>query len=262
MDADAAAYIEAVETADGAAMPQYKKDAITLYVMGCKLDSSLISGVSNWEATKASCLWAGPKTLAGATVPLRGPAPTLFNFVAGDYSQTTGLLGDGTAKYADINWFEDSVGLNNIHGSVFITSPANTLGPNAGIFGSITGGNSLILFPTGTGAYGARCRSSTVASFANGRPLGFVGISRSASDQFITRAGQQNYTHAIDSAGTTPGSMRLFRRGDGNCNTVGIAAYSFGESVDLVALDLRQRLYMQRITGPHGRGFPLSRLVN
>ena len=64
-DTDAAAYITAVETADGQALETAVADAINAFVVGCKAD-----GI--WDAIKASCIMAGARTLNGALVPLVG----------------------------------------------------------------------------------------------------------------------------------------------------------------------------------------------
>jgi hypothetical protein len=96
MDPDAAAYITAVETADGQALEEKTKIAIDNFVLGCKAD-----GI--WNAIKASCILAGARTRLGALTPLVGTAPTSFNFVDGDYNRKTGLVGDGSTKYLDSN---------------------------------------------------------------------------------------------------------------------------------------------------------------
>jgi hypothetical protein len=69
IDSDAAAYIAAVEAADGQALETATRTAIDSFVKGCKND-----GI--WNAIKASCILAGARTLAGALVPLVGTAPT------------------------------------------------------------------------------------------------------------------------------------------------------------------------------------------
>jgi len=66
-------------------------------VLGCKAD-----GV--WSAIKASCILAGARTLAGALVPLVGPDPNSFYFVAGNYNRKTGLKGNGSNQYIDTNY--------------------------------------------------------------------------------------------------------------------------------------------------------------
>jgi hypothetical protein len=95
-DVDAIAYIAAVEVADAEPLELGVKRSINAFVKGCKAD-----GI--WDAIKASCIMAGARTLAGALVPLKGTAPTNFNFVSGDYNRKTGLVGDGSTKYLDSN---------------------------------------------------------------------------------------------------------------------------------------------------------------
>ena len=89
-DPDAAAYIAAVEAADGQALETGVKDAINAFVLGCKAD-----GI--WNAIKASCILAGARTLAGALVPLVGAAPSQVGAAGGwNYTRKTGLAGNGT----------------------------------------------------------------------------------------------------------------------------------------------------------------------
>ena len=97
-DADAQAYITAVETADGQALETAVKDAINAFVVGCKAD-----GI--WNAIKASCILAGARTLNGVLVPLAGAAPTNNGFVGAgtDYNRKTGLLGNGSSKWLNSN---------------------------------------------------------------------------------------------------------------------------------------------------------------
>jgi hypothetical protein len=73
LDSDAAAYIAAVEAADGQSLEVDVKTAINNFIVGCKAD-----GI--WTALKASCILSGARTLSGALVPLVGTAPTNFNF--------------------------------------------------------------------------------------------------------------------------------------------------------------------------------------
>jgi len=96
-DADASTYIEAVEAADTQALETGVRYAINDFVIGCKND-----GI--WDAIKACCILAGARTLAGALVPLVGPDPNSFYFVAGDYNRKTGLKGNGSNQYIDTNY--------------------------------------------------------------------------------------------------------------------------------------------------------------
>jgi hypothetical protein len=101
-DADANAYMAAVEAADGEPLELGVRLAITDFVLGCKSD-----GI--WTAIKASCILAGARTLTGALVPLVGAAPTNNNFVSGDYNRKTGLVGDGSTKYLNSNLFVNAL---------------------------------------------------------------------------------------------------------------------------------------------------------
>jgi hypothetical protein len=83
-DPDAAAYLRAVEAADGQALETPVKRAVDDFFKGTKADGTF------WDALKASCILCGARTLAGALVPLVGTAPTNNNFVAGT---TTGRRG-------------------------------------------------------------------------------------------------------------------------------------------------------------------------
>ena len=70
IDPDAAAYIAAVEAADGQMLEPALVTAYNEFFVGCKADASPFAGVSNFDAIKASCIMAGARTLAGALVPL------------------------------------------------------------------------------------------------------------------------------------------------------------------------------------------------
>jgi hypothetical protein len=72
LDADAAAYIAAVEAADGQALEAGVRWNIDQFVRGCKAD-----GI--WTAIKASCILSGARTLSGALVPLVGSAAYKLN---------------------------------------------------------------------------------------------------------------------------------------------------------------------------------------
>jgi hypothetical protein len=92
LDPDAYNYIKAVETADGQALEPTTRKAYDKFIRSCKQDGML-------DLIKACCILAGARTLNGALVPLKGTAPTNFNFVGSDYNRKTGLKGDGSNKY-------------------------------------------------------------------------------------------------------------------------------------------------------------------
>jgi len=230
MDPDAAAYITAVETADGQALEEKVKIAIDNFVLGCKAD-----GI--WSAIKASCILAGARTLDGALVPLVGTAPTNYNFVAGDYDRETGLKGDGSTKYLDSNRANNADPQNSNHNALYIsetTSSKRIL--NSGTDNSLPGTNTIACAGN---AFNIRQRSSIVVTGlgSNGNN-NFVSINRNTSSQFQLRSGGTTTTHSSTSETPTSTTITLYF-GAGGYAAHRLAFYSIGESLDLSLLDAR-----------------------
>ena len=229
MDPDAAAYITAVETADGQALEEKVKIAIDNFVLGCKADGL-------WNAIKASCILAGARTLDGALVPLVGAAPTNYNFVAGDYNRETGLVGDRATTYLDSNRANNADPQNDKHLAVYESSLGNV---SAVLLGStnVTGRSALVSF-TGSGISG---RINTLFSVDNvAETVGFVGATRSTSTTSTTRANRTSTS--FNSTSQTPNSANLavFSVTEGAAfSNARIAFYSIGEALDLALLDSR-----------------------
>jgi hypothetical protein len=229
MDADAAAYITAVETADGQALEEKVKIAIDNFVLGCKAD-----GI--WSAIKASCILAGARTLAGALVPLVGTAPTNVGslFGSGDYNRKTGLAGNGSNKYLDANRASNADPQNNHHLSAFVTSQGVNL-----IIGSLGGLDYTELLVAGGNANG-RSRNAANNQVASQSIASFHGVARSASTNYTARKYGLNQIVSATSQTPTSTSFKVFARGDGTLlGTHRIAFYSIGESLDLALLDAR-----------------------
>jgi hypothetical protein len=236
MDPDAAAYITAVETADGQALEEKVKIAIDNFVLGCKAD-----GI--WSAIKASCILAGARTLNGALVPLVGTAPTNYNFVAGDYNRETGLKGDGSTKYLDSNRANNADPQNSSHNAVYVTG-LDTLDTTSVVMaGGVNqaGANNLGYSATYPNTF-LRNRSGSPNSPASGGGQGQVGLFGTS------RNNSANYEYFIDGLiGTltqtsqTPdsGDVLIFNRLDGAHTDARLAFYSIGESLDLALLDAR-----------------------
>jgi hypothetical protein len=238
MDTDAAAYITAVETADGQALEEKTKIAIDNFVLGCKAD-----GI--WDAIKASCILAGARTRLGALTPLVGTAPTSFNFVDGDYNRKTGLVGDGSTKYLDTNRANNADPQNNNHLATFATSTASTSARHylgafrttpTNIFTGIIDNNGQLSFNVNTlGGFGASGVGNTLT--------GFFGASRPSVNLTTGRAGQVTYTSG--NASVAPSTLNHFvfcRNLNGTANGLSTrrhAFYSIGESLDLTLLDAR-----------------------
>jgi hypothetical protein len=231
MDPDAAAYITAVETADGQALEEKTKIAIDNFVLGCKQD-----GI--WSAIKASCILAGARTRLGALTPLVGTAPTSFNFVDGDYNRKTGLVGDGSTKYLDSNRNNNADPENSNHNAVYIsTAHTGGVGQYLGSGAVLAGRNNLGQNPGGPELF-ARSRSSTAAVLA-GTGIGFLGHARSSDASFILRGNGTNLTVVLISATPENATVDVFRRAPGSYANARLAFYSIGESLNLALLDAR-----------------------
>jgi hypothetical protein len=243
MDADAAAYITAVETADAQALEERTKIAIDNFVLGCKAD-----GI--WTAIKASCILAGARTLTGALVPLVGTAPTNVGFIGigTDYVRKTGLVGNGSSKAIDANRNRQADPQDNAHVSVYI-SQATSLNDvyYYGAFVGGAGGTGLTYESLSLSTVGW-LGSSNLRTFAGLRDIsGFAGATRSTASQFTSRAQKQSVTHANTSQAPVNTKLVFFATNQNTSGTFAavahsnarIAFYSIGESLDLQKLDAR-----------------------
>jgi hypothetical protein len=234
MDADAATYITAVETADTEPLEEKTKIAIDNFVLGCKAD-----GI--WSAIKASCILAGARTLAGALVPLTGTAPTNFNFVSGDYNRKTGLVGNGSTKYLNSNRNNNADPQNNKHMSLY-----GSFSVASGIEQQVMG---VAFTNTGWTAFNLDNRATSgFQPWINGLnypsgmvPLsqsGFFGGTRSGSTIINSRVGSADYSRTVNSDSPASGLITVFGGGSAASNGR-IAFYSIGESLNLALLDAR-----------------------
>jgi hypothetical protein len=237
-DSDAAAYLAAVQAADGQLLEPATRQAINAFVVGCKAD-----GI--WTAIKASCILAGARTLAGALVPLVGTAPTNFNFVSGDYNRKTGLMGNGSTKYLNSNRNNNTDPQDSHHLAVFV-SQAATSGPS--IYptyigsGSSFAGASVFGRLNNNGNIYTRSRSGLASLTILGSTTGFLSISRNAASLYTTRANATPATVTQSSATPRSVSNGVFRDLDSPLDTTAnarLAFYSIGESLDLALLDAR-----------------------
>jgi len=239
-DADAADYFARIVTA-GSSISAGNKLAVDAFVKGCKAD-----GI--WSAIKASCLLAGPDTLAGALVPLVGPAPTNYNFVAGDHSRTAGLLGNGTTKYLSSNRNNNADPQDNQHLAAYSTQASTSFGYHVA-FGAATTGTSMLPSET-TNVW--RSRQFSVSGVAATQSVGLSGISRSNSANYVTRTSGTNQTLTATSESPANGILLIYCRGSvGSPATISngrLAFYSIGESLDLALLDARLTTYMASLT--------------
>lgn len=240
VDADADAYIAAVEAADGQALEPGVKFAIKNFVLCCKQD-----GI--WTSIKASCILAGARTLSGALVPLVGTAPTNFNFVSGDYNRKTGLMGNASTKYLNSNRASNADPNTNVHLSIWV-STAGTSGVQSYIgtfgFSGDTSGAVAIFANLTINELAFRSRNSPADVIASAATrTGFMGQSRSNATDYTVRSASTNssFTRAFLSSHSL--DNYVFARNNSNAiispTNARFAFYSIGESLDLALLDAR-----------------------
>jgi hypothetical protein len=237
-DSDAAAYIAAVETADGASLATKYKDAIDDFIVGAKVDGF-------WTAIKAACFLAGPATLDGALVPLVGTAPTRVNFVSGDYTRGTGLKGDGLSKYLNANRSGNSDPQNDCSMGVWLADTRNTLDQR---YISSTFNVKTILGRSTAGCR-VRANNSTLRSLGTGaESSGLIGFSRSLSTEYAWRYCSESGTDVAASNSTTSAGTTVFVSPALNdYSSSRLAFYWIGESLSLTNLSSRLATYMAAI---------------
>lgn len=241
-DPDALDYINRVETADGERLEPRVRTAINQFVLGCKAD-----GI--WTSLVTSCIMAGARTVAGAITPLVGNAPTNNNFVAGDYSRTLGLIGNGTNKYLATGYNNNDTTnfpQNDSHISCYITtSQTNGSGVFAGTQSTL--GNILSMFYGTTTQISFRNRSGTGRLFSLA-PIGFQATIRNNSANFSSRGTSSggNASDVTTTAASGAPSSQLFGVFCGFSSTTpnGFSAsrmsfYSIGKSLTIANLDTR-----------------------
>jgi hypothetical protein len=230
-DADARAYIAAVNAADGQPLEQATQLAINDFIVGCKAD-----GI--WSAIRASCILMGARTLSGALTPLVGAAPTNSNFVSADYNRKTGLVGNGSSKYLDSNRASNADPQNSYHLSVYIAATTGA-GLYIGEYEPSANLNLLERFQTFHTSY-VRTNSFLGAGAA---AAGFFGAARTASNAWNARNLGANYLSTSSSVAPASRNVTVFA-GNSSSGVVGfvsarISFYSIGESLTLSSLESR-----------------------
>jgi len=167
-DADAQAYISAIESADGATLEKGVKDAINTLILRLK-------GESIWSSIMQILLPCGPRTLQGALVPLKGATPTNNGFTSQNYSRKAGLGNAGNNRYLNSNISGSTIPATNhalfAYGAIAATSGDKILigvyaGTDAGIltldeWSPYVGGRS---FRSGSNSLGYMLASSSTAA--------------------------------------------------------------------------------------------------
>ena len=236
-DADARAYIAAVEAADGSKLENKTRRAIDDFVKGLKSDST-------WTPLTHCCILAGAKTLAGICVPLKGTAPTSNAFVAGDYDRKTGLIGStANTKFLNTNVNNNTFAQDNFHMSVEVhtvqTSGSSLYMMGAG--GSGTGASEL--FSSGA-ALQFRNQNGSAQSpgAATDTTTGLIGSTRSSSSTFTMRYGANSGGAGTrTSAAPFNGTIHVFRTSSASTlfSNARLRWYSMGANIDFALLRTR-----------------------
>ena len=221
-------------------------NAINSFVKGCKTDGT-------WDAIKACCIMAAWDGLTGALYPLKGPAPTNYNFVAGDYDRETGLKGNSapsSTRYLDSNRNNTTDPQNDKHITVWVTSPDTTA--NCSYFGAgVTVNGSSTHFGSTTYGHYFNLNSPLLLAGDSYSNTGLIGVTRSNSTQLVYKTGGASSPTTVASTSAAPfnETIRIFRRGDVNAayTNARLSFYSIGESLDLALLDNRVSTLMTDI---------------
>lgn len=241
MDADFSAYL-AAGIANGSTMSASNQSAVNAFIVGCKAD-----GV--WTPIKASCLLCAWDSLAGALTPLVGSAPTNFGFVAGDYSRTTGLLGNGTSKYLAANRANNADPSTSKHLAVWRSASETRTATRCtlGAGGTSTAGYSQLLTTTTNRLFRVNGKESSIPDTTT--IAGFFGATITSG----VATGRYNGTNtALATGSVAPGSEPIYvysrdptvaTRSDA-CQSF----YSIGENLDLSLLDARLSTLMSALT--------------
>ena len=230
LDADAAAYIAAVEAADGQALEAPVKTAITTFIVNVKAQGG-------WDAIKSACILSGARTFAGALTPLKGTAPTNVRLSSDDYSRRFGISAGSTfflTPYIDTNRANNSDPQNDKHLGIYLTNPIGILGDF--IAGSgVSSGDSLISVNAGDSDF---IRLKTNSSANTNLPWylgsGFTGFSRYSSTLFagFSNSGIQNTNYSSLSVTPTSSNITLLGRASGSAtSSERISFYSIGTTI-------------------------------
>ena len=239
-DRDALAYIRAVEEADGAFLETSVKIAINNLVSGLKADGL-------WESMASSCLLCGPRTLAGALVPLKGDAPTAYGFVDGDYDRSNGITGDGTS-YLDSNRANDADPQDSKHLATYVSSPAT----GVVYFAGAGAANDTVLRRTSAAIQGRVNRNAdAIASAGTQDSTGLIAVSRQSDSLTVLRVNGANESNSFAPNTYVSDDIGIFATisggSPGTASDATISFYSTGSSLDLATLDSHISSYVTAI---------------
>lgn len=237
VDSVSSTYFEGL-TAVGCGMNANNQQALIDFVAGCVADAI-------WDDIKTVVPLAGPSCFAGVLVPLKGVAPTNFNFDSGDYVVNTGLKGNGTTKYLDSNETALSIGgQNDSHMACYTTSALmqSYLLGNAGAY---------IYRQLSAGSFSMALNGDfRTVPFTETSPS-FQGVRRNSSSGIVSRVNGSEDSWTNTSVSPNTGKIHVFRNsavsGSGYSSSR-CAFYSLGTSLNLGKLRTRMVNYVSALT--------------
>lgn len=239
-DAEARAYIQAVQTADGQPLEPAIVKAIDDFVIGCKADGS-------WDKINFACVLMGARTLAGALTPLKGAAPTNVNnnFVTSDYARsgtTPGLLGNGTTKSLNSSRANNAAGdgRNDCHAYAHVSVAPTT--NNSAIFGAAWfAGNDRYLVWTvqSPNTIYVSANNATISRNNVTRSVGGWGVARNGSASWQYRAGNAAISSTESSVTPASGNVHFFSAGTSVFGSPRLSFISLGAHLSLDTMNTR-----------------------
>jgi len=250
MDTDAAAYIEAVEDADHAYLPQHKQDAITFFVMGCKLTPSPSVGFSDWDQLRALSLPMAAASLDGAMVALKGSPLTPENITAADHVAKKGIKGNGVDKRLAVGGTMSTLGMaaTNMSLGIYVSDPG--IAP-AGLIGGEVGGNgSAYIHHAVNGHVTTRVAAGSGPAVNAPNGPGLFAINKEGALATLHARGET----ASATVSTVLGSQALHvLHSVSSYSTATAGLYWFGRNVNLPVMAQRISLLVARLQSSRSR---------
>lgn len=212
-DPDAEIFFRNVETNGGTVSPS-TREAVLNFVIGCKSDGC-------WTPLKDVGLFVGTG-LGAALTKLKTFNGSNFyytnnNFVSGDYSEATGLTGDGSSKSLAAGFQCDALTIDNTHISVYNRSSTPVNGW-IGVIDDLAVAHFALAPPFGDGVFYSDQYESDTGGRVNstgaiGTPFGFlVGSKTSSSFHGVYRNGSPLASNLNVAESTLP-SREFFAHG-------------------------------------------------
>ena len=210
-DADAATYIDAVETEDGAYLEEGVKNAYHRFFYRCKRDG-------NWDDIDDLIIHQGARTIEGALVPAKGPitltpngtGASLSNF---SYDRVTGLTGANSSGISlrTANALNNRWPQNDFHVAFSFSAVGGPSGFPATLFSANENGRTTFFHDASNNQMYVRVRSQT--QWLPNPPLlqaGVVYLARNSSSNILVRAGGTTYTSPTNTSSAPQSTDGLY----------------------------------------------------